>query len=64
MVRPTAATAERINAMNGKTFAEIEQEVLTYEISDEAVEAAGTTNEIAQAWTFVCSGIQCHEVFD
>jgi hypothetical protein len=39
MVRPTAATAERINAMNEKTFPEIEQEVLTHEISDEAVEA-------------------------
>ena len=50
--------------MNEKTFAEIEQEILTHEISDEAVEAAGTTSEIAQAWTFVCSGIQCHEVFD
>jgi hypothetical protein len=50
--------------MDEKTLGQIEQEVLTYEVSDEAVEAAGTTSEIARAWTFVCSGIQCHEVFE
>jgi hypothetical protein len=33
---------------------EIEEE----EISDEALEAAGTRTDAA-GWTFVCSGIQC-----
>ena len=48
--------------MNEKTIDQIE-EVLIYEISDEAVEAAGTRTEIAGAWTVVCTGIQCGQVF-
>src|SRR5262249_31083802 len=32
------------------------------EISDQAVEAAGTGTEIAGAWTFVCTGIGCNYV--
>ena len=52
--------------MNEKTIDQIEEEVLSYEVSDEAVEAAGTRTEIAGAWTFVCTGgIQCnHNVSD
>ena len=42
--------------MNEKTIDQIEEEVLIYEISDEAVEAAGTRTEIAGVWTFVCTG--------
>jgi hypothetical protein len=50
--------------MNEKTIDQIEEEVLSYEVSDEAVEAAGTRAEIAGVWTFVCTGgIQCHQVF-
>ena len=46
--------------MNEKTIDQIEEEVLSYEVSDEAVEAAGTRTEIAGAWTFICTGIQCN----
>jgi hypothetical protein len=50
--------------MNEKTIDQIEEEVLSYEASDEAAEAAGTT-EIAGAWTFVCTGVECnHTVSD
>ena len=42
-----------------KTIDQIEEDVLSYEVSDEAVEAAGTRAEIAGAWTFVCTGVQC-----
>jgi len=50
--------------MNEKTIDQIEEEVLICEISDEAVEAAGTRTEIAGVWTFVCTGgIQCNQVF-
>jgi len=53
----------RINAMNAKPIDQIEQEAFIHEISDEAVEAAGTKTEIAGVWTFICtSGIQCHDV--
>jgi hypothetical protein len=49
---------ERINAMNDTTIGlETEQEILTHEISDEALETAGT--EIAGNFTMFCSGIQC-----
>jgi hypothetical protein len=48
--------------MNEKTIDQIE-EVLIYEISDEAVEAAGMRTEIAGVWTFICTGIQCGQVF-
>jgi hypothetical protein len=41
--------------MNEKSIDQIEGE----EISDEAVEAAGTS---AAAWTFICTGIQCGSV--
>ena len=37
--------------MNEKSIDQIEEEVLIYEISDEAVEAAGTRTEIAGVWT-------------
>ena len=43
-----------------KTIDQIEEDVLSYEVSDEAVEAAGTRTEIAGAWTFICTGIQCN----
>ena len=50
--------------MNEKTIDQIDEEVLICEISDEAVEAAGTRTEIAGVWTFVCTGgIECHQVF-
>jgi len=49
--------------MNEKTIDQIEEEVLSYEVCDEAVEAAGTRTEIAEAWTFICTGIECHQVF-
>ena len=49
--------------MNEKTIDQIEEEVLICEISDEAVEAAGTSAEIAGVWTFICTGIQCGQVF-
>jgi hypothetical protein len=42
-----------------KTIDQIEEDVLSYEVSDEAVEAAGTRAEISGAWTFVCTGVQC-----
>jgi hypothetical protein len=45
--------------MNEKTIDQIEEEVLSYEVSDEALETAGTRTEIAGAWTVVCTGIQC-----
>lgn len=45
------------NAMNDTTIGlETEQEILTHEISDEALETAGT--EIAGNYTMFCSGIQ------
>jgi hypothetical protein len=51
--------------MNEKTIDQIEEEVLSYEVCDEAVEAAGTRTETAGAWTFICTGIQCnHNVSD
>jgi hypothetical protein len=45
--------------MNEKTIDQIEEEVPSYEVSDEAVEAAGTT-EIAGVWTFVCTSKHCN----
>ena len=54
---------QRINAVNEKTIDQIEEEVVIYEISDEAVEVAGTRTEIAGVWTFVCTGIQCGHLF-
>jgi hypothetical protein len=44
--------------MNEKTIDQFE-EVLSQEVSDEALEAAGARTEIAGAWTVVCTGIQC-----
>jgi hypothetical protein len=49
--------------MNEKTIDQIEEEVLIYQISDEAVEAAGTRTEIAGVWTFVCTGVQSGQVY-
>ena len=54
---------QRINAVNEKTIDQIEEEVVIYEISDEAVEVADTRAEIAGVWTFVCTGIQCSHLF-
>jgi len=48
--------------MNEKTIDQTE-EVLVYEISDDAVEAAGMRTEIAGVWTFVCTGIGCNHLF-
>jgi hypothetical protein len=45
-------------AMNEKLIDQIEED----ETSDDTVEAAGTRTEIAGAWTFVCTGIQCGHV--
>jgi hypothetical protein len=42
----------------------LKEEVFSCEISDEAVEAAGTRTETAGVWTFICTGgIQCNQVF-
>ena len=50
--------------MNEKSIDQIEEAVLIYEISDEAVEAAGTRTEIAGVGTFVCTGgIECNRMF-
>jgi Flp pilus assembly secretin CpaC len=51
---------ERINSMNEQTTDQIKVDVLSYEVSDEAVETAGTRSEIAGAWTWVCTGIGCN----
>ena len=42
----------------------IKEEVLIHKTSDEAVEAARARIEIAGAWTFVCTGIQCNRTAD
>lgn len=44
--------------------AELDQtdEDILHEVSDETLEAAGTRTEIAGAWTFICTGIGCHEI--
>jgi hypothetical protein len=60
-LNPRAPGAHRINAMDEMTIDQIEEDVLSYEVSDDAVEAAGTRTEIAGAWTFVCSGVQCKD---
>jgi hypothetical protein len=55
------AETKRINAMNDTTIGpvETEEEILTYEASDEELEtAAGTGKELA-SWTAFCSGISC-----
>jgi hypothetical protein len=49
--------------MNEKSIDQIEEEVLICEISDEAVEAAGTRTEIAGVWTFVCTSKHCSHLF-
>ena len=48
--------------MNQKTIDPIEEEVLSCEISDEAVEAAGSRTEIAGVWTFVCTSKHCNHL--
>jgi hypothetical protein len=55
-----ATAKEKDSAMNEKTLDQIEEDILSYELSDEAVEAAGTRTEIAGAWTFVCTGVGCN----
>jgi hypothetical protein len=57
------ALPPRFKDMNEKSIDQIEEEIVIYEISDEAVEAAGTRAEIAGVWTFICTGIQCGQVF-
>ena len=52
----------RFKNMNEKTIDQTE-EALVYEISDEAVEAAGTRAEIAGVWTFVCTSKHCSHPF-
>jgi len=46
-----------MNSMN--EIDQIEQDAISYEVSDEAMEVAGTRTESAGAWTFVCTGIGC-----
>ena len=41
-----------------KTIDQIEEEVLSYEVSDEALETAAG-NEALAAWTNICTGVQC-----
>jgi hypothetical protein len=45
--------------VNEKSIEQIEEEVLAYEISDDAMEALGTRTETAGAWTWICTGLQC-----
>jgi hypothetical protein len=47
-----------MNSMN--EIDQIEQDAISYEVSDEAMEVAGTRTESAGAWTFVCTGIGCN----
>jgi hypothetical protein len=49
--------------MDENSIDQIEEELLIHEISDEAVEAAGTRNEIAGVWTFVCTSKHCSYPF-
>jgi hypothetical protein len=56
------AFPRRFKNMNEKSIDQTE-EVLIYEISDEAVEAAGTRTEIAAVWTFVCTSKHCSHPF-
>ena len=44
--------------MNVEVINQVDAEDLTYEVSDEALEAAAG-NEALPAWTNVCTGIQC-----
>jgi hypothetical protein len=44
--------------MNDIGLDQTEAEVLGYDVSDDALEAAAW-NESAAAWTMFCSGIQC-----
>ena len=54
--------AEAIGNIKREVDARSDEDI--YEISDEAVEAAGTRTEIAGVWTFVCTGgIECNRVF-
>jgi hypothetical protein len=58
---PAPPANERINAMNDITIGldQTEEEILTYEVSDEALEAtAGTRKEKAGNYTFgACTGL-------
>jgi len=40
-------------------FDQIEEEVLTCEVSDEALEAAAGTGKELANWTMMCSGVSC-----
>jgi hypothetical protein len=44
--------------MNEEAVYHTDEEHLTYEVSDEALETAAT-NEAQPAWTNVCTGISC-----
>ena len=48
---------EGIDAMN--EFDQTEEEILTYEVSDEALETAAGTGKDMASWTMFCSGISC-----
>ena len=52
----TALASEEINAMN--EFDQTEEEILTYEVSDDALEMAAGTGKEAN-FTMFCSGISC-----
>lgn len=54
---PAPLANEGINAMN--EFDQIEEEVLTCEVSDEALEAAAGTEKELASWTVLCSGVTC-----
>lgn len=47
-----------VTATIGVVFVAREEGVLIHEISDGAVEVAGTRTEIAGPWTFICTAIQ------
>jgi hypothetical protein len=49
---------DEIHVMNEEAFDQADEEDLTYEVSDEALETAAG-NEALPAWTMFCSGIQC-----
>jgi len=54
---PAPLANEGINAMN--EFDQIEEEVLTCEVSDEALEAAAGTGKELANWTMFCTGVSC-----
>ena len=47
-----------IRVMNEEAVYQADEEDLTYEVSDEALETAAG-NEALHAWTNICTGIHC-----